>query len=387
MIYLVTLIICVLIDHTTLTSKTNIFTRNCMILWVFVFLCFGYMTGSDWRNYEMMYSGVKDMSTYLDRGEYGLVMLMRYIKPILKDFWLFEGLMKIIFIWSFMFMARAFTKHVWTAMGISFMFNFLFMTIGCPLRFLISTSLIMIAIPYMVQRKWVKFSLLAILAAVFHTIGILIIIMILVANACRKIVHIKKRYLLLIYLALLGVGISPFIPNLMQSIINQIPILAIYVDSYTEFGSDQIGTIGFWKNIMIGLFVILSRDTVLKHEHGDSTFVFAYTAICFGPVFDNVPIGFRMTILVGFFTAICLTNILESKAYFKGYPCALKYAIYLMFTVVLLKNVSRDYSMTPYSNAIPYILTEHLPYDYRSSYNKLQHRTFYPDVLEWRDAW
>lgn len=67
-------------------SPTIKYTRNSLEWYYFivilsmVFYCFGYMTGSDWRSYEIMYEdanwvGLSNPARYIEPGYY-LIMLL-----------------------------------------------------------------------------------------------------------------------------------------------------------------------------------------------------------------------------------------------------------------------------------------------------------------------
>ena len=96
MLYLFTFILCLMTDYNIKQKKE---VRFIILLWLYIFLCFGYMTGSDWRNYELMYN-YEDLERYLLKGEIGFVYLVKCFKKITCDFWVFNACMKLFYLYS-----------------------------------------------------------------------------------------------------------------------------------------------------------------------------------------------------------------------------------------------------------------------------------------------
>ncbi len=122
-------------------TKHNNIVRTILIMALFAFLCFGYMTGSDWRAYEMDY-----MSKSFDRaiilGEMGFVHVSRFFSTFISDFWLYAGMMKCVYLLSLILLISVFTKNVFATIAIGFSNSLLFMLIDCPMRFMMALSII-----------------------------------------------------------------------------------------------------------------------------------------------------------------------------------------------------------------------------------------------------
>ena len=134
MIYIIFFFLCFVIDK---YFKQRNFVYNIATFSVFIFLCFGYTTGSDWRDYELIYENDYMLERY-EENEPSYVFLVRIFSPIIHDFWIFNALMKCFYLYSLNKFFSFFTPKKWIALALSFTFSSLFMLIDCPMRFMIA---------------------------------------------------------------------------------------------------------------------------------------------------------------------------------------------------------------------------------------------------------
>lgn len=80
-------------------KRSNAYYCFC-VLYIVFFLCFGYMCGSDWRNYEMYYEGIDstNLILYLLRMEPGYVLLMYLSKILGIGFWEFAIFLNVYYV-------------------------------------------------------------------------------------------------------------------------------------------------------------------------------------------------------------------------------------------------------------------------------------------------
>ena len=93
LLYLLTFLGGFLVDKMRPNSKV----RKVFILWLYIFLCFGYMTGSDWRSYENEYITGSVKSWNYVAEPLSLITLTK-LYHIIPDFWLFLGICKCIYL-------------------------------------------------------------------------------------------------------------------------------------------------------------------------------------------------------------------------------------------------------------------------------------------------
>ena len=74
-IYIVTFLLGILLDN--IRVHRNV--RRAFIVWLYIFLCFGYMTGSDWRAYELQYQFVDYyyLNVTYEKGFYALFYFVK----------------------------------------------------------------------------------------------------------------------------------------------------------------------------------------------------------------------------------------------------------------------------------------------------------------------
>jgi hypothetical protein len=121
MIYYITIYIILLLP--LYFDKGQLKKRNIVIYYIILplFLCFGYMIGSDWRSYELFYENINSINdiTLLGR-EPGYFILGYFLKLIGFDFWAFSITIKLIGYYIFLeFYKKHSEKNVY---GILFFF-------------------------------------------------------------------------------------------------------------------------------------------------------------------------------------------------------------------------------------------------------------------------
>lgn len=363
--YISSFFACLLIDKTS-NHKID---KYLLVLFVVVILCFGYMVGSDWREYERIYDGTLEMDKFYER-EFGFVFFIRTVSKIISDFWVFSALVKIIYLYSTIRMFSLFTDKKWSVLSLCFAYYFLFMIIDCPLRFMLASTIVQFSVEYYLKRKYVIFVLLCTIAFTFHNTILIPVIIILLSAFARKLVGIKNVYLYIIYLVAIVLSMmSQLYSNIYQVIINTL-FFSSYaeIDRYSTYLVQDFSTLGSIKNLLIGFFVIYYKPQIIKGNHGNVVFYFSYITIVLQSLFLNIPTTFRLIILSGYFIPIAMITIFNRREITIGSRRFMKIAIGFLLFVVMLRNVSA-WNYTPYSNSIYYILTDHLPYSYRYNHN------------------
>lgn len=82
-IYIITFLLGILLD----SFRVNKNIKIVFIIWLYIFLCFGYMTGSDWRAYELQYQSA-DYYYYNATYEKGFYTLFYFLKLFISDFFI-----------------------------------------------------------------------------------------------------------------------------------------------------------------------------------------------------------------------------------------------------------------------------------------------------------
>lgn len=367
MIYLFTFLLCLFANN---KSQNNKLTYILIMVWLYVFLCFGYMTGSDWREYELLYNS-GSFDKIISKGEYGFVWLVRCCKLVISDFWIFNALVKIFFLYQLFRFFGNFTENRIMAVGLSFCFHTLFMLIDCPMRFMIGVAFLLMAIEYLVVHKWLRLIVLLLISISFHS-ALLIIspILILVYLLSPFIAKVSNKYLFFVFFLCLFISNHPIIKDIIYSIAEKFSLFSSYLYSYGIDRARDFTLMSLLKNAFIGTILIVNKNNIQKSCNGDFIFGMVYFSLTIGLFLGVIPTGFRFNIVPQYFQVIAFT-LLFCNINYKGlitHNLLIKYSLILLFLFLVAKEVqSPKYS--PYTNSIAYILTEHLPYSYRYTHN------------------
>ena len=150
LLYLVTFGLCVWLD---LKPNASNGFRKFFIVWLYVFLCFGYMTGSDWRSYEPDYG---DSPMYYAITESVFYYCFFGLSKVIPDYWLAVGLLKMLYLHSFFKVVRSYTDKYLFVTAVVFQ-TLLFMLIDNPLRYMVALTCVNYGL-YFYNTKRISFN-------------------------------------------------------------------------------------------------------------------------------------------------------------------------------------------------------------------------------------
>ena len=142
-----------------------------------LFLCFGYMTGSDWRPYEFWYENLDFNRFYYGyTNEPGYYLLMWLMKKLHVPFWVFFTLTKTaLFILVYKTIFDLCRESGWITL-IYYLPSFgVYLFIDNPMRNCIAIGLFMISVKYIIEQRFWPFFFLSLLAATFHLSALFVI--------------------------------------------------------------------------------------------------------------------------------------------------------------------------------------------------------------------
>ena len=338
-----------------------------------VFLCFGYMTGSDWRSYEPMYDNVSIDNLFYDYyWEPGYYIWMLLFKVFHLNFWFFFITTKVLVFLAFLHTINKYSLEyrylIWTFFLPFFAF---YLFIDNPMRNLIAVAISLYAFNYLIRRKFVMFLIVTLLALSFHVTAI-----VLIPLYFLLLKHISTKVYLILLLCLMIFFSNDFIINLLGNItgidyINQ-KMLA-YADS--EDGSGQSFSIKMFINLSFFLLLLWKRDKIEAYPNG----LFLLNSSLFFVLFYRIGLG--MHILYRFQLYFCLPysicvilliRIFTKRSHFI-------FATYLLFLSLACSMAVRTWKYIPYTNYLCYIY-DSLSFSYRDSYNIKN--TPYPNTIK-----
>lgn len=375
MAYIGVFIACCFID---LAKKQSKLIYWGLIIFVTVILCFGYTCGSDWRNYELIYTSTNKLSRY-ESVEFGFVLLVRFFQIFITDFWIFNAIIKILFLCSLIHFFSFFSKSPWICVALSFAFKTLFLIIDCPMRFMMGMAILLIAVPCFFRKEWTKYIVFTLIASTFHVTMLLMSLLLIPLLFSKSVVKAKIRNLLAISICSILIASTPAIYqtafNMLMSFIGFSGVQDNRALFYAVFTANSFFTIeNLWHFIFL-LIILHKREIIVSMKYGDKIFTASWLYFSISILVNPIPTSFRLVILLGYFFVISIYYILVRQLSRRIRFCNLtNTGIILWLMLIITKDVYSLPAYYPYTNSIWYILTGHLPYKYRSDYNYNEYR-------------
>lgn len=330
------------------------------------FLCGGYMTGSDWRDYEIIYNSASWSGFKYYYKEQLFYVLMILCKYIYLDFFLFLILFKVIAFYIFYDFFQKFSSNLYISIFFFIPLFGLFLFIDNPLRFMISLGIIVMAYGRMMKKDFWGFIIIAILGSFFHIIAIFIIPFYFLTT-----VRIKKLWLTIIFLVWTFIFNTNTLLYIINSLINIAPYIEARFITYLIRAEElnRIISIGQIVNIAFFFWVLHFQEKIEANvRHGKIFFSFSIVYLFLAKIGLLLPTGFRFSILFAPFFIVVLTYLFQS---IRIKPKKLiQFAIVSYILLVTFKRIDNHYVYIPYSNYFVHLIKGDLPpYPLRSNYN------------------
>lgn len=367
-LYLFVFFSCLVLD--TLKDEKYDFLKRLFLIYLFIFFCFGYTVGSDWRHYEKLYTVMPDeylLNTEVDKGFYYLLFIIRKIIP---DFWLFLGLIKCLYLYALIRVIRIFTNEIFLILGLLMSYQLLFMLVDNPLRFMTASIAILYATPYLIKKEYKWYILISSISILFHFSLIFPILISILVIYQDRILKSNKR-IIIIYL--LSITIS-FFPSLMTVVREYLAVIFPsfsnkLVEYYLIESTDGTFSIGSLLNILIFVLFLANKDRIIELRYGKLVFFMSFIYFILSRALINLPTGFRISIYFSLFTAIGLYYI------FKVGRLRFKLLLIVILGVLMTKKLYNSYQYIPYTNSIFYvILDDHESFRNREQLNKIEYK-------------
>lgn len=337
------------------------------VIWLYMFLCFGYMTGSDWRTYEIEYNQAGKTGYTIFLTDIGFNFSIIFLSKILHDFFLALGLLKCLYLFTLIELFKRYTNNWLTAVIILMPVSLLFMLIDNPLRFMV--ALIFVNLGLIEEKKdsrWKTYLFLSI-APFFHITTIVFLFLPFVIKISYKLYSSKNYLIIVSYIIITYISSNPvLIENVKNNIVGQMLMfmeMKDYTQSYNIEDNGAFFTLGSILQIFIFGIIILSKKYIKNNNRLKQLYGLSIIYLFLSRILILVPTGYRLAIPLGYFYAIYISELYSNKKII-GYILA----SYLF--LVMIKNINIGYVYAPYTNSIPYILTNtHIDYNKRSNHN------------------
>ncbi len=369
--YLITFILGLVLDTVRQNNKTTKRLRKLFVVWLYIFLCFGYMTGSDWRGYELNYQTIHLSQLYFTK-ELGFYTLFRLIRFVISDYWITAGLLKCIYLYTLLRIIKKLTPYWISVISLLLTGGLIFILINNPLRFMVALIFINVAVELILDKKYYISVLLIVLSFFFHNTCVFFLIIIPITMMAKRIASWNRWILVVAYMVVVYISSQAYIlESIRSSLVGQLMLLSEEVKDYSTYIVDDNSsffTIGNMVGIFFFFLVLYTRDTIVaKYEQGGFIFGMTVVYLFLARLLFTIPTGFRLNIPLEPFYMLYIVMLIKSKH-------ILRWVFLAYFCLAFPRTLWNTYNYIPYSNSIPYILTDHKPYIERSNYNIIKYK-------------
>lgn len=333
-----------------------------------VFFCGGYMTGSDWIQYEEIYNLDFDKLIDFEVFEPGYLLMNLFFKLFNIDFWIWYLFVKICTFYVFcQFIYKLLPKYYFLSLFFFLGMFGLFLFIDNPLRNVIAACITFSSYQFIIDRSFKKYFVVCVLAMLFHKSAILMIPLYFVVKRDfnKKLIFIC--YLVLNIVASFGNEILRIIVGSLGSVIPTLQhSVMYYLVGESQYAEGNLFSFGTLAKFVTFILLIKYKDLIVSR---------------FGLVFFNFTVVYyflyRFAVgieILGRFTIYFMPFYIVSTIYIVFLLNKLYRSVFMCFVIGL---ASVSYYLTiissskyiPYSNYFEYIFEEKLPYNKRKMYN------------------
>lgn len=333
-----------------------------------IFLCTGYMTGSDWRSYEQWFYDRDIWSNYYK--EPGLILLMEVFKALGIGFWPMWILIKAVCYYftisSFYYFSKG--HYSW---GFFFFIGYfaLFYYIDNPMRNLIAATIFFkFAIPNIERKNLILYIVAVVVSCFFHLSSLLVFPFYFVSR--RKIIPVKRAILIFTFLIglILLFGNSPILDSI-NSFFGDVDLyqnrLMRYVTEKVSYGL-SLGLL--FQVILFFVALLRNKQYLFKNENVPLIINLSFLYVIFLLLGSLITILFRISMFLFVPYLICLCIWLKNEK-IKDYVIVTKMVVFVFLLYIYYHSITRDYRYLPYSSYLEYVFKKKPSFEYRSSYN------------------
>jgi len=364
-VYIFLIVFCFLLSF---VKQTKTVERFAFVVIAFI-LCFGYMTGSDWRMYELWY---EQKLVYEEEILYGI--LSDFFRFIGVGFWTFFTLLKVILLAVFFLVYKRFEAPLFFCMMLFIAMIGLYLFIDNPMRSLITYAIFAYSTKYIVSRDFWKYLLCTIIAVGFHQSAIIVLPLYFLYRLEMK------NWVLIFLLVLVNILFvsQQAVFSIIEFIKPYIPFAGDLIAKYTsavrahpylaEFDY-QVFSIGLAIKIFWFVVLLYYKDRIIEQfKYGKLVLMLAFCAIILSRITLTVPIFVRVTLFFEVFYIVAIGYLLLLLS--KRNRMVVK-IILLAYTLFITQRlVTSDFRYIPYTNVIIHSIRGDRPsYEERSWHN------------------
>jgi hypothetical protein len=343
--------------------------ENSALILIAFFLCFGYMTGTDWYNYEQYYNNTNLAEKFTRSQEFGYFFIETFIGKLGVDFWAFHIVVKLLVFYSLIRFVRWFNANVFLYLALFIPEIGFYLFIDCPFRNLIAFGIALIAFRKLLENKTLSYFVYVLIAMSFHLSAAIMILFYFVYKKNIKI-YIILFATLIIYLVAFNVEF--LISNIYIPLAKISPLISERLQSYfvnSRYISDKI-SIGAFIRLFVLLILLFFKEVIISGEKKRQyVYNLSILFLLIHPFGVTMKIFDRLFLFLIPFYIISIIYLLKSLTIKSN-----KYILYLFFILFSLKLtysiISYDYRYVPYTNYMFYWVKNDFPkIEYRKNYN------------------
>lgn len=354
------------------------YNRKCLKLYgIFVFfsaliLCGGYMCGSDWRAYEIIYNSYNknDFWWRFLYMEPAYLLLNVLGNALNLSFWPFYIIIKLLIFIKFLKMIKKYSPDRILFLSILVFLGFwgIMVFIDPPFRNLIAIYIFLFSVKFLLNRDFKKYLLIILLACSFHYSSVFLLPLYFIINKRFSITSIVLLFIIFNIL----LYESEWFFMLLSKLFGSFSIIASKIENYSigdeasTAGSGKIFSLGYFIHILFFILILLNRRNIENLPYGIFLFNISVLFVFLFRIGLTVVVFARLQLFVCIFYSIVIACLIDF--FVKSFR--LTYAIYLFFIAIVANYIEMTSSphFVPYTNIVFY-LDEDLSYDYRSEYN------------------
>ena len=357
-------------------SVRSNYRAYCLVLLViWIISCFGYMTGSDWRAYEVWYDQINLSRLYEDdyNSEPSYYILMVLFRSLDFSFWpFFITLKSILFLIIGLFIWRYASEYSLLAWVWFLPKSGYALFVDNPMRNLIAICLFLISIKYLLDNRKVFYILINILALTFHFSAFIAFIFFFFIN--RKIS--VKGWVLSFIIVYAFIGNPSVLDYILQRFVGITDHLSAKIYNYT-LGLDDSSesysfSLGMIVQILIFFSCIIFKESLYKMKNGVFIFNSVMTYVLLFRLGSTLGVlnRFQLYLVVPYSIGVAFlaVSMLRRKR-------MVSYGFLFILSLIMMRSslkigTEEEFKYIPYTNYMTYVLSGDQPsYEYRSSYN------------------
>ena len=339
-------------------------------------ICFGYMTGTDWRNYEREWDFiiVQSYNPFTDGYEEPGYWVLCYIfKSIGVGFWEFNIALKLVGYYVFVSVYRRYSNDSTWGLMYGFVFWMLNSIMNFPARNFCAWIIFIYAIKYIQEKNLIKYLLLCSLAMCFH-ISVILAIPIYFLNFDMSKRQMKYS---IVVIGIIYIVFSAFKNQILGSF-GGMTLLDIgdRVDGYldtsgrhtAEMGRSSF-SFGFLVRFMVYVLAVHNYERICaKYKYGRFILNMSFLVAVCEAIMAIVPISARILACIVILYCVLFSYLMSVLTFNQLLKNVIAFAFLLFFTVGTVANSI----YTPYSNYLEYVFKVNKPsYNERFIYNDI----------------